>query len=300
MVFGVKSVLWSAAALVLLLSMGVPLLNVLTVTLMMVPYVVLYTTLSKKAFVLHLLPVWGIGYLIMGLPALIVGLFFLIPGIVMGHLYRRDRPVRVVFTAVIVTIVGQILLELLLFNLIMNVSLIDELGNTIRTMTEQLRAQGMLSEAWTSELTDLTVRTTVQSIPQVLLMMGFLYTAVTQYIARRVLGRMGVSVKGFPPAKDWMLPRIMVLYYLVVTIIQLMVSKDSGSFLAVAVINLLPLLQFAFKMQAIGFFFFLADQRKWPRAVPLLMAIPVLLLSPLSLIGVLDVAFPIRKSFRKT
>lgn len=300
LVFGLKSVFWSVAAFVLLMTMSVPLLNVLTVTLMMVPYVVLYTTLSKKAFVLHLLPVWLAAYLILGLPALIIALFFLIPGIVMGHLYRRRSPVKTVITAVIVTMIGQTLLELLLFNLILNVSLVDELGNMIRTITEQLRAQGMLPVTWSADLTELMVRTTVQSIPQTLLLMGFVYTVITHYLARRALARMGVSVNGFPPAKDWMLPRILVIYYLIATILELTVSKDSGSFMAVAVLNLVPLLQFAFKIQAIGFFFFLADQRKWPKVVPLLIAVPVLLLPPSSFIGVIDVAFPIRKSFRKT
>jgi len=78
-----------------------------------------------------------------------------------------------------------------------------------------------------------------------------------------------------------------------------MIPQDAEGFAYVAILNLLPLLRFAFVVQTIGFFFFLADQKRWPRAIPLLIAVPVLLFPPLSLIGVLDVAFPIRKSFVK-
>ncbi|MNL86727.1 hypothetical protein D3C87_2155570 [compost metagenome] len=52
-------------------------------------------------------------------------------------------------------------------------------------------------------------------------------------------------------------------------------------------------------MQAIGFFFFVADAKKWPKVVPLLLCIPLLLFSPLHIIGLIDAALPLRKYFVK-
>ena len=52
-------------------------------------------------------------------------------------------------------------------------------------------------------------------------------------------------------------------------------------------------------VQAIGFFFFLADVKRWNRAVPVLLSVPVLLFPPFYLIGLLDVAFPLRRYFAK-
>ena len=65
---GFKSILWSAAALLLLLSIAVPLLNAVTAFVMMVPIVILYTTLSKRAFMLHMLVVYGIATAVLGPP----------------------------------------------------------------------------------------------------------------------------------------------------------------------------------------------------------------------------------------
>jgi uncharacterized protein YybS (DUF2232 family) len=107
-------------------------------------------------------------------------------------------------------------------------------------------------------------------------------------------------VPRFTRAREWRLPRLLVILYLISYVIELFSSTaTSDSYFAVALMNLVPLLSFVFAFQAVGFFYFLAHQRGWNKAVPVLIAIPVLLIPPLSLIGVLDTAFPIRKSFTK-
>ena len=300
MKIGGKSILWSAIALVLLLSMGVPLLNVLTVTLMMVPYVVLYTTLSRGMFFAHLVPVWLIAYLALGPAPLIIGLFFLVPSIVMGHYFLNGRTVRQTMVAVMLTILGITLLELVLFDLFVGRSLIAALQDRLQEIMDTFaKQQTVIKELWTKETIDLIVKSTVQAFPQALLLMAFILTAVTQYLSRRSLRWSGVEVNGMPPARDWRLPRIMVTYYLIVIVLQLFVPLGDQSFMGVALLNLLPLLRFAFTVQAMGFFFYLAHQRGWAKPVPVLISIVLLLLPPLSLIGVLDAAFPIRKSFQK-
>jgi hypothetical protein len=69
--------------------------------------------------------------------------------------------------------------------------------------------------------------------------------------------------------------------------------------LTVVAANLEPLLRYAFVVQAIGFFYFLADVRRWSKAVPVLIAIPLILFPPFYLIGLLDTAFPLRRYFEK-
>ncbi|WP_244863446.1 hypothetical protein [Paenibacillus cisolokensis] len=75
--------------LLLLSVLLLPALNVLTVTLMMVPYVILYTMLPTKSFAIQAAVVLAIAFLIAGPVAPVVGLFFLVPAVIMGHLYRK-------------------------------------------------------------------------------------------------------------------------------------------------------------------------------------------------------------------
>lgn len=301
MKFGGKSILWSAIALLLLLSMGVPLLNWLTVALIMVPFVVLYATLSRGMFAAHIVPVFLIAFFVPGSgPAsVIIGLFFLVPAIVMGHHYRQGKPVRRTMTAVLLTILGLALVELLVFESVFGVSLIREMQDRMQDMLGNVASQGVMSDIWTAENTDMVVKMTVQAIPQALLLMAFAATAVAQYLSRRALAGFGMAVPGMPPAHEWRLPRVLVTYYLIALVVQMFIPSGDSSFLSVALLNLVPLLRMAFTVQAMGFFFFLAHQKGWAKPVPVLISIILLIFPPLSLIGVLDAAFPIRKSFQK-
>lgn len=271
----------------------------MTIMLMTVPFTVLYASLSTKAFAFHVIPVLVVAMVILGTPALMLGIFFLIPAIVMGHLFRKGAPASRVLVSTVITILALIMIELLGFQLFFGVSLIGQMGDTVRTMIAELHSQGLMPEQWDTELTEYLVRLMINSIPLTVIIFAFFYTVITQYLARRVLVRGGQAIPAAAPAREWKLPRIMVVYYLIAYVLELFVSSDSTNFLAVALLNLVPLLRFAFTVQAIGFLFFLAYQRGWNRSVPVILSIIVLLFPPLSLLGVLDAAFPIRKSFTK-
>ncbi|WP_445670251.1 DUF2232 domain-containing protein [Paenibacillus sp. PL2-23] len=297
---GPRPLLWSGAALLLLLMLAVPVLNLPALLLLMVPYAVLYATLSRGAFLLHLLPVWLMAGLIAGPGVLIFGLFFLLPGIAMGHLYRKAAPASKVIRVVTLIMLAQLMLELLLFEMILDLSLLDEMSSTIRATLESVGAEYMAAAGWSDEQTELLIQMIIHMIPLTFIVISFMVTVLSHYIARRAVLRSGLDVPAFPQAKDWRLPRVLVVYYLIAYVIDLVMAAGDDSFLAVAVMNLVPLLSYVFAIQAVGFFFFIAHERGWNKAVPILIAIPVLLIQPLSLIGVLDTAFPIRKSFTKS
>ncbi len=267
---------------------------------MMVPYVVLYSTLSKGAFALHVIPVWAIAAVVVSPSLLIIAMFFLVPAIVMGHLYRKETPAAKVIRVVGVVILAQLMLELLVFELVLDLSLLDAMSTTIRETFESVMAQNALATEWTSEHTDNLINIIINMIPLTFIVLAYMYAVVSHYISRRLVIRSGLNVPAYPKARDWKLPRVLVIYYLIAYVLDLFMLSTSESFLAVALMNLVPLLSYVFAIQAIGFFFYIAHHRDWNRAVPVLIAIPVLLIPFLSLIGVLDTAFPIRKAFIKS
>ncbi|REE78607.1 uncharacterized protein YybS (DUF2232 family) [Paenibacillus taihuensis] len=298
---GLKSILWSVAALLLLLSIAVPGLNTLAAAVMMVPTVILYTMLSKRAFTLHMTAVYGIGVLILGLPALIVGLFFLIPSIVMGHYYRIGASARKVLTATVLTLLAELLLELVMFDVLFDFSLLREIRKMITTTTENLRADGLMPSVWSAEVTETYVQYLIHSIPMAFITVSFLLAVIAHAIAAPALRSSGLSIAKLQKAREWRLPRIFVFYYLIALLADLITPDKGTSFMTVVLLNLIPLMQIAFTIQAMGLFFYIAHERKWNKAVPVLLSVLVaIFLHPLSLIGVFDAAFPIRKAFKKS
>jgi uncharacterized protein YybS (DUF2232 family) len=175
------------------------------------------------------------------------------------------------------------------------------MGNLFRNMVTELSAQNLMPPEWTDNTTESFVRLMTQFVTLAFIVFSFVNAVVGHWLSRQALRIFfNQEVPGMPRAKDWMMPKSLVFYYLAALILQLIFTGDHNSFMNVVLINMVPLLSLVFAIQAVGFFFFLADQKGWHKVVPLILAVPVILFPPLSLIGVLDVAFPIRKSFKRT
>lgn len=297
---GLKSILWGGAALLLLLAIAVPFVNAIAVAVMMVPMVILYTTLPKRDFALHMLVVLVIATVVLGPAAPVVGVFFLIPSVVMGHYYRQGAPARKALTAVVVTILGELLLEILIAQQWFDFSLIKEIRTSITDTIDNLNREGLMPSTWTAKVTESYIQTLIHAIPMALIVASFGFAVVAHSIAGRALRATGVTIAKLQKPHLWMLPRIVVLYYFIVLLTDMAVPNEGTSFMTVALHNLVPLMKLMFTIQAMGFCFYIAHERKWNKAIPVLLSVIVALFPSLSLVGMLDAAFPIRRAFKKS
>ncbi len=298
---GWKSLVWSAAALMLLLTLSTP-LNVVTTFLIMTPFVVLYTMLKPKIFAAHIAAIGLIAYLLSGAYGPIVltlAFFFLVPSLAMGHLYKKGSTARTAILVGFIVVLVQLLLELVLFSVQFDIDLSAELAALLTENLKQLENGELFPAGWAAETARAFSESIVNVLPMLLLLSAFLFTIVTHGLSRLALRTVDIQAPALPQAKTWRVPRSLVFYYLIAIIASLFISAEEGGYWSVVVSNLVPILRFVFTVQAVGFFFFLADAKKWPRAVPILIAIPVLMFSPFYLIGLIDVAFPLRKYFVK-
>ena len=301
---GIRPLAWSAVALLLLLMTAVPVLNMPSVFLLAVPFTVLFVLLNPISFAVHAAVIFSLAVFLFGPAILLVGLFFLVPAVVMGRCYRRRAPARVVMTAGGVSILALFLLDMLLLAVFLDFNLTAELGNMIRNYAANLEARGLLSGEWNAEMTEAVVASAIQALPRILIWAAFTFALVTHWVSRRALARMGIDVPAFRKAREWMLPRALVFVYLAVLLLYMMRlasgSPADNSYFGMIIVNLYYLLWFVFACQTIGFFFYLAHQKGWHRIVPLLLSVPALMIQPLSLIGVFDTALPLRKSIGKS
>lgn len=297
---GKKPILWSLIALVLPLLMVIPGLNIAALLLMLVPYTVLYTLLNRNSSIVHTLAVLVIGSLILD-PVLYLSFscMAIIPSIVLANYYKKGLASSSIVPKMIGLVVVMFMLGLLMLENILNISIISDMSNYMTTMLNDVAAQGMSPIAWSSEMTDSFVTIMTNMIPLVFFIMALLVVACSHTIARRVVHAEGLQVTAYPKAKDWRLPRFLVFVYFIAYLLELTIDPTDGSFMTLAIMNLVPALSIIFAIQAVGFFYYIADNRGWAKVIPFLIAFPVLLLPPASIIGLLDVAFPLRKMFSK-
>lgn len=294
---------WSIAYLLLLLSLSTPLL-IITTLFLTIPAVVLFTTLSTKQFIVHLLPI----LLIVGLITpvyVLLALYFLIPALVMGRWYKKRASALSTIMAGTVTILGEFLLLLVIGTALFNFDLSSYVNDMLQMVVSPLSDLGtgnpMISEFnLTSEDVNTISYMTIQVIPMTLILSSFMMAVITHSIVRPILNSMGYAVPKLKPAREWRLSRSFIWYYLLGVVISLFFGNSDSSFMLMISANLLPLLQIVFKIQTIGFVFFLAHERKWSKIVAILLSLLVIWLPGLWIIGIIDIAFPLRELVKKS
>lgn len=295
-----KPVLWSVLSLLVLCMFAVPGLNVVAMLLIFVPNTVLYTIVNKKVFTGCIIAVWLLAALIIGpAPMLFLGLVMVIPSIVLGEFYIKNTPSTRIIPYLTAIVLLLFMISLLVLERGFSVSLINQFKSLLQSQYTLLGEQNMLPNLLSPDNVDAMIGAMMNLVPLALGMMALGIVICSHYVARRAVAYYGVQVKPFPQAKDWNLPRKLVFIYFVLYFIELMMDVTSTSFFTIAILNIVPALSFAFTVQAIGLFFYLADHYKWPKVVPILIALPVLFIPLFSLVGLLDVAFNLRKRITK-
>ncbi|MNP15344.1 hypothetical protein D3C76_1076980 [compost metagenome] len=233
-----------------------------------------------------------------------MALYFAIPAILMGRCYKRRASAVRTIAVGSATILTEMLLILFIGTVMFQFDLsgyVQDIVNITMKPLNEMIANSTLSEdfMWSSEDMALLMEMTVRKIPFALIVSSFVMAVITHVIARPILSSMGYTTMKLKPAREWRLPRTLIWYYLLGVVIEFIAMNSDSGYLTMISANLVPLLNVFFSIQAVGFFFFLAHRNEWPKVVPFLIAIPVFLISPMAIIGIIDIAFPLRQLMTK-
>lgn len=296
-------VAWSIIYLLLLLSLLTP-LRIITSFLLIVPGVVLFSLLPFRLFLVHVIPVMVIIGIYNPLFLLAV-VYFLIPAMVMGRAYKKS----VSSFQTIMMGTGVILLEFLFLLLIgtafFGFDLSQHILEIVTTILSPLQDVGsndplMSQLALTSADTETIATATIRMVPYALIISSFMMAVITHAIARPVLSALGMSVPKLKPAREWRLPRSLIWYYLIAIILNWVTYGSEGSWLKTIADNMVPLLHICFIIQTFGFIFFLSHTRKWNPVISGLLIVAVILVQPLRIVGIIDLAFPLREAITRS
>lgn len=299
--FSFKSAVWSAVLLLLLLSLLTP-LSVLSIFFMMIPGVILYASLPVKSFILHLAPVAIILAMVHPIYLLFM-LILILPAIAMGHAYKTQKSALFALMTGAGTMLAEYLLLLLVGSLIFQFDLSSYIKDVVQLTIEPLTNssnQMVNGFVWTPEMTEDIAKQTQLMIPFALVVTSMVMAFITHIIARPILSVMGMNVSKLPPAKEWRMPRALIWYYFLALIIEVVSKQSDGSYWKMIAMNLSPLINLGFMIQAIGFFFFLSHIKRWNPVIPFLLGAAVFFIGPLRIVGIIDLAFPLREAISKS
>ncbi|MEW9107385.1 DUF2232 domain-containing protein [Paenibacillus sp.] len=300
-----SSLLWAIVALVLLLSILQP-IQVLTMSFMAVPFVMLYATQSRQGFALITAAVLAIVYVLMGKAGIYVAvsaLYFIIPGIVIGQMFKGRKPALSVFVAGTVTFLIESLVLFVVAKWVLDFNVYEFVIEMLNYGMVGVEQSALFPTQVTAEMKQQFALLMSKMVPFMMIVSALYMGTITYAISRRLLTAQGHDVQKMKPVHQWMLPKSLVVYYFIVVILDFVGPKSTDSFLTMILLNLAPLLQLAFVVQGIAFLFFFAHMRKWGKLLPIVITIAALfiplLYSLLRIVGLVDLVLPLRKFMSK-
>ncbi|MGG1618785.1 DUF2232 domain-containing protein [Paenibacillus sp. NRS-1782] len=303
MKFRLATVAWSVIYLLLLLSLLTP-LRIFTVFLLIVPGVVLFSSLPFKGFLIHVIPVLLI-IALQDVYLLLPAIYFLIPALLMGRVYKKGAPA---FQA-LMTGTGVILAELLVVLLIATYTfgfdlsqyLRDQAAISANLVQQILNGNSMLPGMnWTAEDTQRLGTMMIGKVPYVLILTSFLLAVITHALTRPALSSLDVPVRKMKPAREWRLPRALIWYYLLAIVFEWVAMSSDSSWVQAVSVSMLPLIHACFIIQTIGFIYFWTHSRNMHPVIAVLLSLVVLVFQPLRIIGIIDLAFPLREAITRS
>lgn len=298
----IQSLIWTVVYIILLLTIITPFMPI-TINLLIIPVMVLAVRETPLRLALHVIPAIAITYLLAGALSsvvLIIGLFFLPAGIVMGSLHQKHKSARAAITGGAVTLLAEMLVVLVITTLA-GYNLVGAFREMSQSYLDTI--QPLIQGAVSPEAEKVFIDMMIGMIPTLMIIMAVFWAFVTHGLGRVLLSATGTEISRLKPLREWMLPKSFVWIFLIVLLFNMFADPTSKSILVTMAMNLYPLILFTFAIQALSFFFYITHVNKKSRALPIISILVLIFLPPAvfiySFIGLFDVTFGLRERFRK-
>ncbi|MBL5814492.1 DUF2232 domain-containing protein [Bacillus sporothermodurans] len=140
-------------------------------------------------------------------------------------------------------------------------------------------------------------------LPSLLVTASFLIIWILLSINLPIVRRFQIDTPKWNSFGDLQLPRSILWYYLITIILTLILKPEQGSFANTALANLNFVLQLLMLLQGFSFLYFYSYEKKWPKAIPVLIIIFSFLLFPLQylvrILGIMDLGFNLRQIIKR-
>lgn len=288
-----------------LMTLYLPLFGAFLMVFLPLPFI-LYTVRHgiKAAFTLMAASIF-ITLIVGSLFALPLTLTYALSGIVMGYFYQKRQTAGALIGGTIAFLISFVVMyaaSAAFFQIDPIEEATGSMNETIDMAKSMMAAIGQeANEAAINQLEE-QMKYIGYLIPSLLVSVSFIFALLSHAVTVPVLKRLKIQLLPLKPFREWKLPSSIVWYYLIVSFL-LFLNLDTGSFLYIAAVNLLFVLQVLLVVQGFSFIFFYSYVKKYSKAIPVTAVILSLILPILMylvrILGIIDLAFNLRGRVKK-
>ncbi|WP_277584074.1 YybS family protein [Psychrobacillus antarcticus] len=285
-------------AILLAISVFVPVLGLFTLFIVPLPLAWYSARFERKqaAFVTIIAVLFSL--IIGGVFGLIFGLLVAPLGFIIGDSIRTKQSKLYMFMATGLFLLLMTAVQYILSILFFNMNVLKQFITTIEVYYEQLgnimSSFGQLPEGY-DELVKQSIMLIESIMPSYYIGTVFISAWIFLIINLSLLRKLKLDVPKFPKFKEFRLPKVVLWYYLVVSIFSLFVSFEIGTFGYLVFINAALILRALLFLQGISLIHYYFDVKGWPKwsmIFATFLAVPLYMFT--IIVGVLDLGFNIR------
>ena len=115
-----------------------------------------------------------------------------------------------------------------------------------------------------------------------------------------IMKRLGIDVPVFKSFREWQFPKSILWYYLITLVLSILFQPEKGSYLYLAIINVLYVLQFLMAVQGLSFLYYFSFSKGWPKWILVFITIiSIPLLYIVRILGIIDLGFDLRQRLKR-
>ncbi|OTX32200.1 hypothetical protein BK720_13650 [Bacillus thuringiensis serovar brasilensis] len=289
-------------AMLLLISMYVPILGAVVTFALPLPFILLTIRYKlSSAFVIFTAALF-ITVIVSQPMNLVKTTMFGLIGIVLGYMYKKQKkPVEILMAGTLAYLIGIMLIYVASIKFF-NIDLMKQMQNMFNeSMTQSEKIVTAAGMPISKEQKELFVQMNdiLQTVfPSILVMVSVFLSWITVIISGSALRKLKHDVIPWPKFKDIQLPKSIVWYYVIFILLSTFIKVEPTSYLHMVFSNLYVIFALLLVLQGLTFIAFLAHSKGFTKGVPIIsfiacMFIPMLF--PLvTILGIIDLGISLR------
>lgn len=289
-------------AMLLLISMYVPILGTVVTFALPLPFILLTIRYRlSNAFIVFTAALF-ITVIVSQPMNLVKTTMFGLIGIVLGYMYKkRKKPVETLMAGTLAYLIGIMLIYVASIKFF-NIDLMKQMQNMFNESMAQsekiVTAAGMPISKEQKELFAQFNDVLQTLFPSLLVMISVCFSWITVMISGSVLRKLKHDVIPWPKFKDIQLPKSIVWYYVIFILLSTFIKVEPTSYLHMVFSNLYVIFALLLVLQGLTFIAFIAHSKGFTKGVPIIsfivcMFIPMMF--PLvTILGIIDLGISLR------
>ena len=278
-------------AILLLISMYVPILGTVVTFALPLPFILLMIR-HKLSNVLVVFVAALFVTIIVSQPLnLVKTIMFGLIGIVLGYMYKtRKKPVEILIAGTLAYLIGFVLIY---------VASIKFFNIDIMKQMQSMFSESMAKSEKIVSATGMPISKEQKALlPSILVLVSVCFSWITVIISGSVLKKLKHEVISWPKFKDIQLPKSIIWYYVIFILLATFIKVEPTSYLHMVFSNLNVIFALLLVLQGLTFIAFLAYRKGFTKGVPIIsfiacMFIPMLF--PLvTILGIIDLGISLR------